>query len=73
MKRFLGLASDDRSPWHELAHWKAEVKDVATVDVGMLDAVLLWDSAREDLSKTLRSHLARLAEEWLDTKPAQRV
>ena len=62
----LGLARDDEGPWRELAHWKAEVKDTTTVEVGTLDEALIWDGTRrDDLDQTLRSYLGRLAEQWV--------
>jgi hypothetical protein len=65
-RHVLGLDRDDEGPWRELAHWKAEVKDTATVEVGTLDEALVWDgSRRADLDDALRSHLGSLAEEWV--------
>jgi hypothetical protein len=65
-RHLLGLDHDDEGPWRELAHWKAEVKDTATVEVGTLDEALLWDGTRRaDLDETLRSYLDRLAEQWV--------
>ena len=65
-RHLLGFDRDDEGPWRELAHWKAEVKDTATVEVGTLDEALVWDGTRRaDLDDTLRAHLGRLAEEWV--------
>ena len=65
VRQSLGLERDDGSPWREFTHWKAEARDVATVDVGTLDEALVWEAPRrEDLDLMLRSHLVRLAEEW---------
>ena len=62
----LGLGRDDEGPWRELAHWKAEVKDTATVEIGTLDEALVWDGTRRaDLDETLRSYLGRLAKQWV--------
>lgn len=64
IRRFLGL-QDDRSPWHERAHWKAEIKDVETVEVAILESTLVWDAARRPVAEDrLRTHLSRLAERW---------
>ena len=62
----LGLDRDDEGPWRELAHWKAEIKDATTVEVGTLDEALVWDPTRQaELDDALRAHLGRLAEEWV--------
>jgi hypothetical protein len=65
-RHLLGLDRDDEGPWHELAHWKAEVKDATTVEVGTLEEALVWDQTRQaDLDATLRAQLGRLAERWV--------
>ncbi len=65
-RHVLGLDRDDEGPWRELAHWKAEIKDTASVEVGTLGEVLVWDRTRKaDLDDALRSYLGHLAEQWV--------
>ena len=61
VKRALGLEHGEQSPWREVAHWENSVDDVATVDVGTVDASLLADrSGRRDLVDALRGRLEML-------------
>ena len=72
LKHALGLDHDDHSPWRELAHWDAEIEDVTTIDIGLLDAHLLTDrSRRHELAETLRARLIRLAQDWTQSRPSE--
>ena len=71
LRRALARERDEHSPWREIAHWKGELKDSFTVEVGTLEASLLADAARRvELSKTLRGQLNTLAQNWNATDHA---